>query len=255
VRASTYPLGINNAGQVVGYYYDGSQYSGFLLSGGDFSPFQAPGSHGYTAASGINSSGQIVGTFGSGPNNLSDAKGFLRSGSSYTTIDVLGSLGTEARGINDQAQVVGTLLAPRTGVLFAFLLSGGSYITFGLRGSLDTEAAAINNAGEIVGDDVDSNERIHGFLLSGGSYTTLDVPGATSTFINGINNSGQVVGFYIDAGGVQHGFLATPTPEPSTLLLLALGTLGVIYWARRCSPEGRESLARGATPEDESGGK
>src|SRR5438132_4023892 len=75
-RASTNPLGINNAGQVVGYYYDGSQYSGFLLSGGNYNLFQAPGAMGYTAASGINSSGQIVGTVGTAPTNLVQS-GFL----------------------------------------------------------------------------------------------------------------------------------------------------------------------------------
>jgi probable HAF family extracellular repeat protein len=72
-------------------------------------------------------------------------------------------------------------------------------------------------------------------LLSDGEYTTLDFPGAMNTVANGINNLGQIVGYYVDANGNEHGFLATPTqapvPEPSTLLLLAIGTLGVFGWA------------------------
>jgi probable HAF family extracellular repeat protein len=53
------------------------------------------------------------------------------------------------------------------------------------------------------------------------------------TEASGINNAGEIVGTYVDAGGRQHGFLATPTPEPSTLLLLSAGTLPVIGWSRR----------------------
>jgi probable HAF family extracellular repeat protein len=62
-----------------------------------------------------------------------------------------------------------------------------------------------------------------GFLLDDGMYTTLDVPGSTATFAEGINNLGQIVGDYLDGSGNRHGFLATPVPEPSTLLLLAVG--------------------------------
>jgi hypothetical protein len=72
----------------------------------------------------------------------------------------------------------------------------------------------------------------NGFLDRDGSFTTLDVPGSTLTYAFGINDAGQIVGFYFDASG-GHGILATSVPEPSTLLLLALGTLGCISWAGR----------------------
>jgi probable HAF family extracellular repeat protein len=51
-----------------------------------------------------------------------------------------------------------------------------------------------------------------------------------SLYAAGINDLGQIVGFYTNSRGLNHGFLATPTPEPSTVLLLALGTLGLIAW-------------------------
>jgi hypothetical protein len=35
---------------------------------------------------------------------------------------------------------------------------------------------------------------------------------------------GQLVGVYADAAGVRHGFVATPVPEPASLLLLLVAT-------------------------------
>jgi PEP-CTERM motif len=69
----------------------------------------------------------------------------------------------------------------------------------------------------------------HGFLYSDGLYTTLELPGSINTLATGINDADQIVG----SADYSHGFLATPVPEPSTLLLLAIGTLGVIGWAWR----------------------
>jgi probable HAF family extracellular repeat protein len=99
-------------------------------------------------------------------------------------------------------------------------------------GSFATVATGINNAGQIVGYYVDDARDIHGFLYSGGDYLTLDVPGTAGGLAYGINDLGQIVGYY-GVNGTLHGFLATPVPEPATLLLLAIGTLGVIGWAWR----------------------
>jgi len=85
---TTYAYGINDTGQIVGWYYDGSGNGGdhgFLLSGGTYTTLDYPGaispSHGTPAtfAYGINDLGQIVGTTWQGGTS------FLFSDGTYTT--------------------------------------------------------------------------------------------------------------------------------------------------------------------------
>jgi len=64
------------------------------------------------------------------------------------------------------------------------------------------------------------------------NFSTIDVQGVYNTQAHGINNTGQIVGSYDDASG-GHGFLATPTPEPSTMLLLGSELIGLVGYGRR----------------------
>jgi uncharacterized membrane protein len=60
----TYASGINDSGQIVGYYYDAifPYNHGFLLDQGSYTTLDVPGA-GFTNANGINASGQIVGWY------------------------------------------------------------------------------------------------------------------------------------------------------------------------------------------------
>ena len=159
---------LNNLGQFVGGYNDGSGDHGFLYSGGSYTTLDDPLATGNTPAFGIT--------------------------------------GTLAYGINDNGDIVGHYNAD--GSVHGFLYSGGSYTTlddpFGTNGTL---ACGINDKGQIVGFYVGASGASHGLLYSGGTYTTLDDPSATNgTFAYGINATGQIVGAYNDGSGF-HGFL------------------------------------------------
>jgi probable HAF family extracellular repeat protein len=196
-----------------------------------------PGSTG-TLAYGINNSREIVGEYSENAGGSIVDHGFLLSGGIYSTIDFPGSHLTAATGINNSGQIVG-FYQNADFVTHGFLLSGGIYSAFDFPGSILTLAYGINDSGEIVGQyrNTGNPPVNHGFLLSGGIYSTIDFPDSTSNIATGINNSGQIVGFYQNAAdynnGVGQGFLASPTPEPSTILSI-IGGLGVIAaWRRR----------------------
>ena len=84
----TSALGINDAGQIVGYYllssFGQNIGRGFLYSGGIYTTLDDPLATDGTAAQGINATGQIVGYYVDSSNN---DHGFLYSNGTYTTLD------------------------------------------------------------------------------------------------------------------------------------------------------------------------
>lgn len=106
----TAAVGINNSGQIVGYFTDATGINhGFLLSGGRYSTIDDPNASGTTYAADINASGQIVGyyTDAAGVNH-----GFLLNHGRYITIDdpnagTGAGQGTIAYGINADGETVG----------------------------------------------------------------------------------------------------------------------------------------------------
>jgi probable HAF family extracellular repeat protein len=193
--------GINDAGQIVGSFDDGTGIHGFLLSDGGFTTIDVPGAF-VTSARGINNSGQIVGSF----DDADGTHGFLLSGGGFTTIDVPGAFDTTvAMGINDSGQIVGSFDDETR--FHGFLLSGGGFTTIDVPGTFNAVAMGINNSGQIVGSFDDDADGTHGFLLSDGEFTTIDVPCAFSTNARGINNFGQIVGVFRYATGRSHGFV------------------------------------------------
>jgi probable HAF family extracellular repeat protein len=239
--AFTEPVGINSAGQIVGYYSDtAGRVHGFLLSQGTFSTIDPPGAAS-TQAIGINSAGEIVGNFSpvANPGPADPFHGFLLSAGGFSTIDVPGALLTAAYGINDGGRIVG-VYADASGMQHGFLQSGGGFTTIDVPGAAGTVAFGINTAGQIVGNFATAADLgagvFHGYRLSEGSFSAIDVPGAQFTQASGINASGQLVGSFLDAGLPDclatfvgcHGFVLdggefTTVDFPGSTATLALG--------------------------------
>jgi probable HAF family extracellular repeat protein len=101
-------------------------------------------------------------------------------------------------------------------------------------------ATGINASGQIVGSSYFAeNNTAHAFLYSNGTMTDLNTlidpsSGWTLEEANAINDSGWIVGTGT-ISGQQYAFLLTPTPEPSTIVLLTIGSIGLLaYGWRRC---------------------
>jgi len=235
----TFPTGINNNGQIVGYYVDSSGIDhGFLYSGGTYTTLNDPSGSKGTVAAGINDQGQIVGHYADSSNGL---HAFLYSGGTYTTLNgQSGITPTEAIGITRAGEIIG----PTASAGIDYVYSAGTYTSFIVATGVVT---GINNAGQIIGWNNDIGS-IYGFIdingnfgfgadfsepsgmndlgqeigvnltgpgafgpssfYDGGSYTTLSDPSGTSTTATGLNDADQIVGHYTDSSGATHGFLA-----------------------------------------------
>ena len=98
-------LGINNNGDVVGYYIDNNGHQhGYLFTGGaGFAAVDFPGAS-VTMASGINDSGEIAGNYA----DATGAHGFLYSRGQFQTVDVTGATSTSLFRIKNNGIIVGT---------------------------------------------------------------------------------------------------------------------------------------------------
>lgn len=220
---STWPIGINNSGQVAGYYYDNANRThGFVYSRGTFTTLDPPGAT-FTTATSINNSGQVAGHYSDG----NKGHGFVYDDGALTTFDVPGGdpnypRNTSALSINDSGQVVGYYSGypknhigrPPLVLPHGFMYSHGAFIMLEVPGSSSTSPTSINASGQVAGSyyagGSDGYARNHGFVYSNGTFTTLDVAGAIDTMVSDINASGQVIGTYVldpSAPGVYYGFV------------------------------------------------
>lgn len=135
---------------------------------------------------------------------------------SYTLTDLgglpFGANITQAHGINDSGQVIGSRRILVSGLQFAdrpFLWEDGTVIGLGgLPGGFANSAHGINDSGQVVGSS-SSTVGSRAFLWDSGTMTDLGVlPGDSSSSARGINNSGQVVGHSINTT-CPPGILAT----------------------------------------------
>jgi len=91
----------------------------------------------------------------------------------YAPINVPGATQTEARGVNNNGEIV------------------GFYKTTACQ-DYDVKVPSCPT---------------HGFKYVNGSYIKLMVPNSVSTAILGVNDLGDLVGFYTQSNGTRHGFI------------------------------------------------
>jgi len=193
--------GINNTGEVIGYYSEttinqgGGAAVGFTYVNGVYTPITVQ-QYLNTYLTGINNLGQIVGYNWDGF-SFSFVPGFLYQNGAMTPIDAPGAQGTYPTAVNDSGVIV------------------GSYLT----SSADPGTS-------------------HGFIDVDGSFQNFNVPGALFTYPQGINDFGEIVGYYSNTPGPLsndiHGFIAIPnavaTPEPSATIFLSIGLAAVFCY-------------------------
>ncbi len=182
----------------------------------------------FTAFLGLNAAGGSVGYASLDFNRWFS---FSRSPTgAYTRIDAPGAraMGTIALGFNEAGTIIGYTSETIDRGFKGFIRNpDGSFQEESIPGALDTLPFAINNSGTIVGGYRDASGW-HGFVQMSGVVTTVDFPGAPDTNITGINDLGVLVGSTFDSdkpitGGPFTGFIASPLPEPGTVVFTALG--------------------------------
>ena len=171
-------LGVNNHDVAVGFYTNGQGNNrGFEYNiiTHRFSRVLKPGAPAGTAgpsltAAAINNRGDVAGFY---TNSRGVTVAFLKYGyGRFLTLAVRGASMTQAFGVNDRDEVVGTYTVGtgNNAVMHGFTWRPG-----------------------------------HGF-------TTVDDPhGIGTTIINGVNDRGDLVGFYTDSAGNTDGMLAVPS--------------------------------------------
>lgn len=241
----TFASSINAAGDVVGMYFDSTNFQhGFLLSGGTFTTIDDPNG-GWTYLTGINDNGKIVG-YGT--------IAFIYDIQSQTFTNIgIENLYTHPLGINNLDTVVGFVVAggPHNLHEVGFeLFANGQTKRIAVPGEMDTDCWGISTSGIIVGFGVTRNYSEFSFISNGDQYrvlslpvivlginpqgtafvgyysaggflyqnkilTRLRVPDAKETIANGVNSVGQVVGYFNDLAATPHGYMWTPPAEVS----------------------------------------
>ncbi len=188
---ASYPSSLNDAGQVVGYYYtDDWLKHAFLFSDGVMSDLGTLGGN-ESYARDINEAGEVVG-------QSHDAQGNLRAfiWNSTDGMSDLGTLGGDtsaAYGVNEDGEVVGQ--AHTGSATHAFLYRSGTMSDLDTTEYFQSGAFDINDDGLVVGTYLAVGYDQQVFLDDAGTFIDLGSPLLSGSRPVAINSDGMVTGF------------------------------------------------------------
>lgn len=209
IQTDTYA--VNQSSVIAGDYVDVHNIQhGMILKGSSLTTFDMQGCQttgntvGSIAAFGINNRGAVVGWCVNATSG--HAVAFRGKNGVFTNIAFPQAVGTEAHGINDKGEVVGTYF-DSAGQQHGFYLIGKTYKTLDLPGAVTTTASGVNNAGLITLFGTDSAGDYTSFTWDGQNFKQYSVPGAgpLGTVIHTPNNNGDIVLTWYDAKNAAHG--------------------------------------------------
>lgn len=188
--SSTRALGINDAGEITGFYRDSAEVAhGFIRAAdGSITTFDVPKAKDTSGAK-INRKGTIVGAY----DDDNGSHGFVRTaGGRLKRFDVPDTNFTSPDCINDKGAITG-VYSSSDGHLHGFVRApDGAITTIDVPGALDTSVACINIKGTVVGSYGTDGE--HGFIrYADGTITTFDGQDC-NIFSADINDKGVVTG-------------------------------------------------------------
>jgi probable HAF family extracellular repeat protein len=206
---TTTPTALNDTGAIVGLLQSGTgasiQHTAFLFSGGKFTHFRFPGSHG-TFVYDINKQGVIVGSFD--VPTVGGERSFMVHNGVFTKINLPGfpDAPSAAVGINGSGDILGQFSGEGIDNL-GYLLHKGELTIISFPGAVGgTFPTGINDQGVVVGTyRLIKDGQPHGFMWQDGNFTTLDEPGPDTTVPVKVSNKGDIIGTEFDFGGVSHG--------------------------------------------------
>ena len=248
--------GINDSGEVVGFASAGPATGNtvshaFLYTSGSGLHDLGTLSGGTTStAAAINAGGVAVGSSTTTANgSVTHAFVWEPSTPNSTTgtlidIGTLGGAYSNAYAVNVVGQIAGNFTTS-AGSIHAFRtatpLASINPVTddLGTLGGTLSEATGLNTAGTTVGFSTTASGGLSAFVYNTAALGMTDLnslisptSGWTLEDATGINDRGQIVGFGL-FNGLTRAFLLTPAPEPTPLVALALGVLGVGALAAR----------------------
>jgi len=235
----TIAFGVNNNGDITGFWLDSSGVEhGFVGpdDGSSYTSFDDTADGTGTQARGISAKGVVTGIANLSTGNPLEYVPFERTtDGTITHVTKKGTvLNYLIHGINKSGIFAGNYEDPSTLVDYGYTGKNAQYKTaLKLKGIKNTGTAArgINDAGDIVGWYLDSSAVLHGFYMPhGGKAVTVDDPaGANTIGLEGINNKGEAVGMFTDVSGNRHGFTYDIAKKKFTELTIS-GATAVEVW-------------------------